>query len=319
MMKILEYLGSFSVIWLVLWFCLSVMFVLVYPLIRNQIFRPHPRAGSLLLLSYWSAPALLSLISSVMLFMPGLDSLLVNAHCHADCAIHVPILGSTLPAIIGLSLAALVTVLLTSRLLLNLVVANRLQAQCKVMAQADKGYLVIEAVEPIVFTLGWWHPEIYASTGLINQTSQSDMEIMLCHESEHRRRRDNLRLLLARIFGVLLPAVFNRQLLDDVRLLTEQACDFKAADQFGEVEVAETLLRMQRVLQGSALILPANAAAFLANEVEARIAAVLNASARQAFSREQLAGFGTVLAIFLLLTVEPLHHVAEWLITQLGR
>ncbi|MEX2130515.1 MAG: M56 family metallopeptidase [Pseudohongiellaceae bacterium] len=317
MMETFDYPGSFAVIWLALWFCLSILFVMFYPLVRTWMFKPHPRAGSLLLLAYWSAPALLSLISSVMLFMPSLESLLVDDHCHTDCAAHVPVLGSTLPAMVGLGLAGIITVILICRMLVNLAVANRLQAQFKVIAQANNDYRVIDAAEPMVFTLGWWLPEIYVSTGLIRQTSHNDMEVMLCHETEHRRRRDNLRLLLARIFGVLLPAGFFRQLLDDVRLLTEQACDFKAADYFGEVAVAETLLRMQRVLQGSALNLPVNASAFLANEVEARITAVLDASTRQAFTSGQLAGFGTVLLVFLLFTIEPLHHISEWLITLL--
>ncbi len=38
--------GTFASIWLGLWLALSVLFVLVYPLLRPSLLKLHPRHGS---------------------------------------------------------------------------------------------------------------------------------------------------------------------------------------------------------------------------------------------------------------------------------
>ena len=58
--------GTFASIWLGLWLALSVLFVLVYPLLRPSLLKLHPRHGSTLLLAYWVLPFAASLLSTLI-------------------------------------------------------------------------------------------------------------------------------------------------------------------------------------------------------------------------------------------------------------
>lgn len=312
----IEGAGAFALIWLLCWFGLSVLFVLLYPAVRQGFFWPHPRVGSLLLLSYWSAPFLLGLLLTGMLFLPGVDAALVHAHCHdgqLDCMAHAPYLGAALPAGLGLMVFLGILVALTVHLLRELQAARRLQADFAALGARGEAYQLLDLPQPMVFTLGWWHPQVYVSQALLAQCDPLDLQVVLCHEAEHGRRRDNLRLLLARVFGVLLPSRLIQPLLSDVRLLIEQACDFRAAQVFGAVQVADTLLRMQRLIQTQTLRLPQNASAFAETDVELRIRAVLDAHERPVPRREQWLALALGLASVFLAVIGPLHYGTEWL------
>ncbi len=59
--------GSFSLIWLTLCCALTIVFRLVYPMVRPTLFRLHPHYGVDLLLRWWAAPMMLSLLASLRL------------------------------------------------------------------------------------------------------------------------------------------------------------------------------------------------------------------------------------------------------------
>ena len=312
-----EIIGSFALIWLVLWLLLSVAFVVFYPLIRPALMATHPRTGSFLLLAYWSGPFLVSLFCSCLLFMPWLEPLLVDPHCHENCGDHIPVMGSTWLALWGIGLASAVLVLLVSRMILNLMAGWRLAQEFAVLGQRGKGFRVIASDKPLVFTLGWLRPEIYFSEALLRQCSQLQQDVIFTHEQEHSRRRDNLRLLLVRVFGLLLPDRCYSRITEDARSLTEQACEVRAAEEFGEVPVAATLLHIQRLIQGVGGDVPRHAAAFVECNVEARIAAVLDGQSRVLLSRAQVSCLILALAACFIAIVAPLHHASEHMIALL--
>ncbi len=310
-------LGSFSAIFLGLCLLLSLVFLLAYPLIRPLFLTLHPRFGSALLLLYWLCPFVMSFASTGVLFMPEVESVLVDSHCHEECVSHVPMLHTTELVMLGLLLGSALLLSLLWRCIDTLSKSRQLSTQFKHLGRDLGAYQQLKGATPLVFTLGWWHPRIYVSEGLEKACSNTDMSIILLHEQAHQERRDNLRLLLAKLCSVILYRLGATRMMSDLQLLTEQACDFRAAEQYGYVNVAETLLKVKRLLKQASSI-PASAMAFADNDVELRIKALLKAQQRVKLYPWQLGVIVSSLLVSMSLLISPLHHGSEWLITLLS-
>lgn len=305
-------IGAFFTIWLVLWLILSVGFVLLYPLLRSSLLGLHPRYGSTLILVYWSGPLLGSLLSALFLFTPMVEGFLVDSHCHAACESHVPQLGSKGLAWFGLTIGALVVLALARRMLATVLSAYRLDHQFSRLGKFRGDHFAISSSCPLVFTLGWWNPKIYMSDGLIEQCTASDLSIVLMHEQAHKSRRDNLRLLFARLATALLTGALAKKILADIQLLTEQACDFHAAEKYGHIAVAEALLKIKRLFIEQTQMPLQGAVAFADSSIENRVLALLNADAKVALSTWQIAVILLTVLGVLVASIAPLHHSAEW-------
>ncbi len=311
-------LGTFSAIWLVLWVLLSVLFVLIYPVVRPLLFRLHPRYGSALLLFYWTVPFLASISSTLILFLPTVESVLVEAHCHTECLEHAPIIHSDGLAWFGVVIGSIVFVLLSAQFVLTMRRSVQLHRQFSSLGRSRGEYYAIKSQCPLVFTLGWWNPSIYVSDGLALGCDERDLSIILRHEQAHQERRDNLRLLLARLCSAILSQSLARQMMADLQLMTEEACDFRAAEKFGHIAVAETLVKVKRLLMAHPAPLPMGVLGFAEREVETRIMALLNAASRVSPKPWQLFLLGVGILLGLMLLVSPLHHGSEWVITFLA-
>ena len=310
--------GTFASIWLALWLALSALFVLVYPLLRTTLLNLHPRHGSTLLLAYWVLPFAAALLSTVILFMPPAETLLVQAHCHADCASHAPLIDSAALAGFGIALGTLVLLVLLWRFVTTLRRSRQLHAQFDVLGRRRGAWYEMDSDCPLVFTLGWWRPRIYLSSGLREACTAQDLDIILHHERAHQERRDNLRLLVARLCCAILPGPLSRRVLADLQVVTEQACDFRAAERCGPLAVAETLLKIKRLLLSCPALLPQDALAFAERDVETRIKALLLASSRVTLQRWQLILLLVLGSALLIAMIGPLHHGSEWVISTLG-
>jgi hypothetical protein len=315
---IINSVGTFASIWLALWLVLSVLFVLVYPLVRPALLSLHPRHGSTLLLAWWVLPFAASLLSTVILFMPPAETLLVEAHCHEDCASHAPLIDSAALASFGIVLGTLVLLVLLWRFGTTLRRSRQLHAQFDVLGRRRGAWYEMDSDCPLVFTLGWWRPRIYLSRGLREACSAQDLDIILQHERAHQERRDNLRLLAARLCCAILPGPLSRRVLADLQVVTEQACDFRAGERCGELAVAETLLKIKRLLLTRPAFLPEEAMAFAERDVEIRIKALLLASSRVTLQAWQLLLLVVLGSMLLFAMIGPLHHGSEWVISALG-
>jgi hypothetical protein len=143
------------------------------------------------------------------------------------------------------------------------------------------------------------------------------LNVILAHEKAHRVRLDNLRILLGRLLCLVAPPVFKRSLLDDLELFSEQACDFSAAQRFGTVPVAETLVRVKRMIQAGPASSPL-LQRFTGAEVEARVHALLNAGRYVELGPAQLSALLLLILTLVVMAVEPLHHVTEWVMSLAG-
>ena len=311
-------IGSFSSIWLALWLALSVLFVVAYPVLRPLLLQLHPRYGSTLLLAYWTLPFVASLSSTLFLFMPTAETLLVDAHCHDDCASHAPLIDSLGIAWFGVAIGSLAVLGLLRHFVVTLRKAHQLHTQFDFLGKRRGAWFEMESECPLVFTLGWWKPRIYVSSGLLRACTASDLDIILQHERAHQQRRDNLRLLVARLCCAVQPAAISRRILSDLQVVTEEACDFRAAERFGNVAVAETLLKVKRLLTAQPASVPQDAMAFAERDVETRIKSLLNASGRVSLQGWQLGLLLCAGLLALALMVGPLHHGSEWIISTLA-
>lgn len=305
-------LGSLSLIWLMLWFLLTLTCSLVYPLFRPVFMRLHPAHGSRLLLMYWAAPVLLAFLASVMLFAPVSEELLVAPHCHGSCVQHSPQTSELSVALLGLALAITSTAALLGSFLYNVWRGARMRWQFEALSSAQNGYFLLNAAEPVVFTLGWWNPRVFLSKGLLKQCSSGQLSVILDHEQAHRSRRDNLHLLLVRVFTLVMPPEKRRRAMHDVQILCEQACDFAAAENHGPITVAETLIHVGRLVKNAAR--PASSLAFDGGDLPARVHALLGIERRKNLRSWQMFVVLSVVAYGLLLTLDPLHHAAEQLL-----
>ena len=304
--------GSLAAVWLTVWFVLACLLMALHRLLRPVLHGLHPASASAVLLMLCLAPLLMSLGGAALLYLSGSDGLLVDAHCHDDCAAHVPLVSSVSVAAAGLGTAFTILVLLFGKALRHARSVSQLGRQLECLAEGRRGYRLLQFRQPMVFTLGWMRPRVYVSRGLLSQCDARELGVILSHERAHRRRLDNLRLLTGRLLCVILPGWLKQGLLDDLELFSEQACDFAAARRYGAVPVARTLVHMKRLLQR----MPATAGvqAFTGSEVEMRVHALLGRDRRLLLGRMQLLGLLGLVILVVLAGVEPLHHATEWVL-----
>jgi beta-lactamase regulating signal transducer with metallopeptidase domain len=104
-------------------------------------------------------------------------------------------------------------------------------------------------------------------------------------------------------------------LLADLELATEQACDEQAAARLGDrLLVARALLAVERLMT-PAVVCP-GVHRFGAAQLSARVEALLAPRLPAASLRAEHGGMVLAVVISLLLT-DPLHHLAETIITLL--
>lgn len=250
-----------------------------------------------------------------MLFMPVVEDTLVSAHCHENCQVHAPIMESFWLSIAGLSLIAFILLAALRKILSNWLTARRLMTQLVHLTQNAGEWLLLADDKPVVFTLGWWRNKVFITQGLLQKCSDMDINIILHHEFEHVKRLDNVRLLLAKIFLLVIPTKLAHQYYEDLHLLTESACDFAAAERYGELNVAETLLRVQKLIPQELNVLNNSiASAFTGSEVEWRIRTL--AAGREKFFKFKY-GQTACVCLFVVLSfalVDPMHHSIEWVL-----
>lgn len=308
-----------------LWLALVALTVLATSLVwrplahATRAWHPERRAD----LTWLAAIAPVALPSLVVLLcaLPGLAGALagVGDHCraHADhphfCPIHATV---SMTPLLAISLAALAACLMP----LGVRAVLRLRADLRETrwlarrraSDLARGVHLVRTPEPIALTHGLRCPEIWISEPLHAALGEDERAVVLAHERAHAERRDPARLLAAAVVAPFhLPGV-RSALVADLRLACEQACDARAARCVGDpLRVATTLLRVERLMQGSATPLRF-AAALVDTSLPARVEALLalrtgpTPAARSARMRR---GW-LVLAAAVLLS-SPLHHLAE--------
>lgn len=310
----LQEAGSFAATWLLSWFLLYLLLWVGYPLLRRHLTAWHPTTASNVVLALLSLPFLVSLFATVLVFSPLLEQNLITAHYHGStCEEQLALLES--PWAIGgvLGLTALAVLAMSGKFLAQTISANRLRTRLLLLGERRGEWVLLPNSERLVFTLGWLENTIFITEGLRRECSEQELAIMLGHEQEHVRRRDNLRLLVSRLLLLIVPAPLARQFSDDLQLFTEASCDFAAAERHGRCDVAQTLVRIQRLVPQRFHYFNATlASAFTGSEVERRVMLLLEGTHGSMLKFAPLI-YLLALCLLSLLLVDPLHHGVEWL------
>lgn len=312
----LQEASSFAAIWLSTWLLLFFVLWALYPLCRRVLLKWHPATASNTLLTLLSLPFLVSLLSTILLFSPLLEQNLITAHFHGtDCESQFPRLQSAwaVGSVLGMTALALLSML--GKFIANVRASHSLRAKLSLLGDEHGEWCLLPNRENLVFTLGWLRNTIFITEGLLRQCSSADIDIILDHEKEHVSRRDNLRLLAGRLLLLVVPAPLVRRFNDDMHLFAEAACDFSTATRHGALNVAETLLRIHRLVPERFTCFNRNlASAFTGAEVEDRVLLLLEGDTAARPGKFRALLYLLLLLGLSLVLVDPLHHGVEWLL-----
>jgi beta-lactamase regulating signal transducer with metallopeptidase domain len=291
---------------LAVWLLFGALAALVYPVLRRPLQAIDPAQASVLLLAWLALPPMAAVLTSAVLYSPDIAQWLVAGHCHAgDCAQHGP---RAALAVIPAALLALWTLGGIVRCLLRQwLPARRWHRQLCLMGTDNGAFVRLDSMQPAAFTLGWLRPRVFISSGMQVACSARDIECILLHESAHRQRRDNLRLLLGRLLTAPVPSRWCARALDDLGLCCERACDERAAQATSRESVAGALLRVARIQQqppGPASL------AFVGSATEQRILAMLGPPPAP-LANERVFASVAVAVLLILALVNPLHRAIE--------
>jgi Zn-dependent protease with chaperone function len=294
-----------------------------WPLLRSRLRARHPAIGAAAALAAATAPALLPLALVALCFAPGLLALV---GLHADhCVLHpehphlclshpMALLGA--PPVLLLLAGGAAAIAAFAAGWLGLARGRRRVAGLRLGttgALAPDVHLV-DSERPFSLTAAGGRPEIFVSTALQAGLLPAHLEAVLEHERAHARRRDGLRLLLARALSLLHGPRTRRGLLADLALFTERACDEEAGRRLGDrLRVADAILAVERLVGAAAGPADAGLLAFGGSSVGARVAALLEAPARPP-SRRVAAAAAIALLPLSLWIADPLHHATEHLL-----
>lgn len=298
-----------SVVLAALWLVLSAIVAAGYPAVKAMLPKaPKSRATALLILC--SGPLFVSLAISVLLFTPNR---LIDPHCHAACAPHVPAVLDDIIEWGALTWAALLGGSLLFFICTRVLQARRLgQILNFVASGSGAAFSVVDSSEPLAVSMGLFRPKVLISNGLMQSVSRAELTAIVEHEQAHCRRRDNLKKLLA--FCGTIPSLLRKRLRADLDLALEQCCDAAAARALGDPPlVAQTLIRVQKLARQGAR---EDRSGFDGANIEARVNALLQPPAEFANP-----GLVVVLAVavigLIMLTPAPLHHQIEKLLDGL--
>jgi len=231
---------------------LSVCFSVFYTVHRKTIVRTSLKNKASFTLWYATLTISASAISTLLLHFPSLSSPIVFAHCHPEtCLPHVPetvyssIFGPSLVAITACLVLLMVIIVVRSILFASqkLTLLTKLTSG-KSRLEAGTNYHIVESKDIFAWCAGLIYPRIFVSRGMIDQTNQDQLEVILAHEYCHLQKRDNLRKLLLSWTTLLWLPWQKRQITDDFANFIEEYSDFYASQR--KVNLARSPIKMLR-------------------------------------------------------------------------
>jgi Zn-dependent protease with chaperone function len=181
---------------------------------------------------------------------------------------------------------------------------------------------LLDSTRPLAFTLGLWYPQVVLSEGMVSALSAEELRAVLCHELGHVRRRDPLRLALARFLADALwfLPVARSLARDFVDAVEEGADDWAVEATRQPVELAAALVKTARA--GAAQAIPVGTSLGGSLSVEDRVGRLLGMGAKRPLGTTTKgkwlasASIGLVLLIMLTLPLGAREVAAQRAIAQ---
>ncbi|MGH0037880.1 MAG: M56 family metallopeptidase [Myxococcota bacterium] len=324
-MTFLATLGLVAGLWLLALAACSLAVAAVWPLVRRGLPDRHPDLRSRRVAGLAMAPMLVSGAAVVLCLAPGLLGLVgwTTDHClaHPDhphlCLVH-PTAELTATAALLLAAGIGALLLLAGHGARQVAGARRIGAPFAALCttQLAPGVDRVVSERPFSFTSGLLRPVAYVSSALCEALSPEALAVVVAHERAHVRRRDPLRWIAAATLSLALPPAVRRELIGELELASEQACDEAAARAVGDrLRVAETLLAAERLMASADAGLRPAVAGLGGSAVPARVRSLLDAPRPRPRNRAGTIALGLLAA--LALAADPIHHGAEHLVEWL--
>ena len=176
----------------------------------------------------------------------------------AACDRWVPELAVGQALVLGLAILTAVVAALALRSLRRQVgptrrCISRLAPSCEPVELAGAPCRIFRDAEPHAFCGGLLFPRVYVSTGAFELLHEDELRAVVAHEGYHARRRDPLRIVVARVLAdafFFLPAL--RRIAERYAALAEVAADEAAVKAgSGTSALASALLRFDEHGQGA--------------------------------------------------------------------
>lgn len=303
----------------------AVFSQLFFPLIQNKVKLFPARFQANIILFVCSLPSLAVLAALLVSFLPSLLHYLGFGpeHCGAYTSSHSHLCSVHPPLPITHWLTWLSTMFLVVLIICVLVLIRGFifsHGFGRRFAQNDKTVLrrnvwLVKSNIPFVFATGLIRTRIIISTALEKHLSKRQINIVLTHEEEHKKYHDVLRQLIARTVSLLHFPPMRKRLLSQLSLATEKACDEAAVLCAGSrVEVAETLLTIERLYRGNFNRTESVALGVVGNTVVDRVESLLQDTTQQPFHPSWLLfGLAAIVAI-VAVTNNQIHFLIERLL-----
>jgi beta-lactamase regulating signal transducer with metallopeptidase domain len=312
----MRHASSFAATWLSCWFVLYLVIWLVYPGVRRFIAGLHPATASSTVLALMALPFVTSLVATSLVFSPLLEQNWITTHYHsADCESRLPLLrnGVAIAGVLGATGLALTAMLI--RFCSQLFYSLKLEAKLALLSEKKGQWYLLPHKERLVFTMGWLRNSIFITEGLLAQCESRDADIILEHEKAHARRKDNLRILASKVLMLIVPSFMKKRFTEDLQLYTEAACDFSTAQKHGALNVAQTLVRIERLTPRCfSFFNKAMMSAFNGSVIEERVHLLLEGKPTEKAGRFRPVLYAVGMLALAILLVDPIHHAVEWLL-----
>jgi hypothetical protein len=306
----------------------SLALTWLWPLVHRASRSAHPRTRTWI--AAWAAvgPFAVSAALVVLCLLPGFLPWLgiADDHCtrHGDhphlCLVHPT--ASFTPALIVLAIAlAGPLVIAAARRTAGVVASLRTVTGLRraVSEPLAQGIRKIQSPRCFSMAVGVLNPVVVVSSGLTEALERDQLGVVVAHERAHVRRRDSLVRSLAALLSFPLLPTCRRQILDELELASEQACDEEAArDVRDRLLVAETLVAVERLGSAFARALPVTSSGIAGSTLPSRVHAMLADPIELKPSRAAWRWLAVPLfALIALIAAAPIHHAAEHLVELL--
>ena len=176
----------------------------------------------------------------------------------------------------------------------------------------------LESRAPQAFSAGFLVPKVFITTGLINQLTENELQIVRQHEQAHVECRDSLQKLAFSFLSSFFILQVAQSLRRAMSLCIEQCADEHAVSQGADrVDVAMTLLKVTRLMRAhGAGNTAALQCAFDDSEIKERVGYLLLSQPAQRVSLRGAGLIGVLLSamvVLCLLGMDVFHHVIETL------
>ncbi len=183
--------------------------------------------------------------------------------------------------------------------------------------QISLDVVVLESQTPLAFSAGIFNPKCYVTTGLVEQFSGEELDIILEHERAHIKHKDLQQKLLFTLLVSFFPKPVSFQLNRSFSLVAEKLADQSVCENHSKLDIAQTLIKSVRAQKLSKdYFCSAVVNYFTSDDVDSRVKALIEPQDYRLFSWNLCLIFLASFTIVSFVGVDGLHHLIETLFSH---